>query len=59
MALLAVWIAVRPPKWVGRWRWLLPLLILSVPLGVALTQSGNSEFARYYLSSAVGVLLLA
>jgi Dolichyl-phosphate-mannose-protein mannosyltransferase len=57
--LIAVWILVRPPKWVGRWRLLLPLLILSVPLGVAVTRSGNPEFARYYLSSAVGVLLLA
>ena len=58
LGLLAVWIAAKPPKWVGRWRLLLPLLILSVPLGVALTRSGNPEFARYYLSSAIGVLLL-
>jgi hypothetical protein len=58
-ALLAVWISVRPPRWIGRWRFLLPLLILSVPLGIAVTRSGNPEFARYYLSSAVGVLLLA
>ncbi len=58
LGLLAVWIAAKPPKWVGRWRLLLPLSILSVPLGVALTRSGNPEFARYYLSSAIGVLLL-
>jgi hypothetical protein len=59
LGLLAAWVAVRPPRWIGRWRYLLPLLILSVPLGVGLTRSGNPEFARYYLSSAVGVLLLA
>ena len=59
LGLLALGIAVRPPRWIGRWRFLLPLLILSVPLGVGLTRSGNPEFARYYLSSAVGVLLLA
>jgi hypothetical protein len=59
IALLTVILAIWPPRWVGRWRFLLPLLILSVPIGVGLTRSGNPEFARYYLSSAVGVLLLA
>ena len=57
--LLAVVIAVWPPRWIGRWRFLLPLLILSVPLGVGLMRPGNPAFARYYLSSAVGLLLLA
>ena len=34
------------------------ILILGVPLGAALVQSGNSGFARYYLASAIGLLLL-
>jgi len=57
-AIMAVVIGMWPPSWIGRWRFLLPLLILGVPLGIALMRSGNPQFARYYLSSAVGVLLL-
>ena len=59
VGLLAAWIVVRPPRWIGRWRFLIPVLILGVPLGVGLMQPGNPEFARYYLSSTAGVLLLA
>ena len=59
IALIAASLAISPPRWIGRWRFLLPLLILSVPLGVGLARSGNPEFARYYLSSSIGVLLLA
>ena len=58
IALIAALLAIWPPRWIAHWRFLLPLLILSVPVGVGLTRAGNPEFARYYLSSAVGVLLL-
>jgi hypothetical protein len=52
-------LTVRPPHWLGRRRWLYPLLILSVPLAVGLLHVGNSGFARYYLPSALGLLLIA
>ena len=52
-------LTVRPPHWVGRRRWLYPLLILSVPVAVGLLHVGNSGFARYYLPSALGLLLIA
>ena len=50
--------ALRPPKWLGGRARLYAILILGVPLGAALVQSGNSGFARYYLASAIGLLLL-
>jgi hypothetical protein len=54
----ALWVGLRPPKWLdGRGR-LYAILILGVPVGAALVQSGNSGFARYYLASAIGLLLL-
>lgn len=52
-------LALRPPQWIGRRRWLYPLLILSVPVAVGLLRVGNSGFARYYLPSALGLLLIA
>ena len=59
IAVLAILLAIWPPRWADRWRFLLPLLILSVPIALGLMRAGNPEFARYYLSSAIGVLLLA
>ena len=58
LAATALWIGARPPKWLGGRARLYAILILGVPLGVALVQSGNSGFARYYLSSALGLLFL-
>ena len=55
---LAVVIALRPPEWLGARARLYPLLIVSVPVGLAAARAGNSEFARYYLASALGLLLL-
>ena len=55
---VAVWIGLRPPKWLGARARLYALLILGVPVGAALLQSGNSGFGRYYLSGAIGLLLL-
>jgi hypothetical protein len=55
---VALWVALRRPDWLGSRARLYALLILAVPLGVALLRPGNSEFARYYLASALGLLLL-
>ena len=58
LALAALWIGFRPPRWLGGRARLYAILILAVPLGTALVRSGNSHFARYYLLSAIGLLLL-
>ena len=58
LAATALWIGARPPKWLGGRARLYAILILGVPMGVALVQSGNSGFARYYLTSALGLLFL-
>ena len=52
-------LAIRPPQWLGARGRLYSLLILGVPAAAALLQPGNAQFARYYLCSAVGLLLLA
>ena len=59
LAVAALWIGLCPPAWLGARARLYAILILAVPLGAGLVQSGNSGFARYYLSSAIGLLLLA
>jgi len=59
LAAAAAVIAVRPPAWLGSRGRLYAILILAVPLGVGLFHPGNAAFARYYLSSALGLLLLA
>ena len=53
----AIAIAVRPPEWLGSRARLYALLILTVPAGLALVRAGNTSFARYYLASAIGLLL--
>jgi hypothetical protein len=55
---VALFVAVRRPDWLGSRARLYGLLILAVPLAAAILRPGNSEFARYYLASAVGLLLL-
>lgn len=55
---MALWIGLKPPRWLGARARLYAILILGVPLGAALVQSGNSGFARYYLASAIGLLFL-
>jgi len=57
LAAAAVAIARRRPEWLGSRASLYALLILAVPLGLGLVRSGNTSFARYYLASAVGLLL--
>ena len=54
----ALFIAVRPPAWAGEKTRLYVLLILTVPVGLAMLRAGNSGYARYYLMSAVGLLLM-
>lgn len=58
LALTAGFLAVRPPQWLGSRARLYAILILAVPLAMALIRPGNAGFARYYLTSALGVLLL-
>ncbi len=53
----ALGIAVQRPKWLGSRALLYALLILAVPLAAAVVRPGNTEFARYYLASAIGLLL--
>jgi hypothetical protein len=59
LAAVAAAIAFRPPAWLGSQGRLYAILMLGVPLGVGLLHPGNAAFARYYLSSALGLLLLA
>jgi hypothetical protein len=49
---------LRPPAWLGARGRLYAILILGLPLAVALIHPGNASFPRYYLASAVGLLLL-
>ncbi len=38
--------------------WCLGVLLISIPLAVAVIQPGNSQYARYYLPSAVAIIML-
>lgn len=58
VAIAAGLIALRPPRWLDARARLYAILILAVPLAAALLQPGNAGFARYYLASAIGLLLL-
>ena len=58
VCMVALLIAWKRPAWLGSRARLYALLILAVPLGAGLVRSGNSEFARYYTTSALGLLLL-
>ncbi len=57
-ALIAMVLALRPPRWLESHARLYAVLILGVPLGVALCQAPNTGFARYFLCSAIGLLLV-
>ena len=57
ICVLSMMMLVRAPSWLGRRARLYALLILVVPLGILAVRAGNSGFARYYLMSAVGLLL--
>src|SRR6185437_13009376 len=53
----ALIIAFRRPQWLGSRARLYGLLIIAVPLAAGLVRSGNTEFARYYLTSAVFLMI--
>ena len=55
---LALIIAFRPPPWLGSRARLYALLILGVPVAVFVLRPGNAGYARYYLASGLGLLLL-
>jgi hypothetical protein len=55
----ALAVALRPPPWLGSRGRLYAILILGVPLAALALRIGNTGFARYYISSLVGLLLLA
>ena len=55
---LALLIGFVRPVWLGPRARLYALLILLVPTGIFAVHAGNSSFARYYLTSAIGLLLL-
>ena len=55
---LGLLILIRCPQWLGHRARLYALLILVVPLGILAVHAGNSGFARYYLTCAIGMLLL-
>lgn len=58
IAVAALLVALRPPPWIGPRGALYAILILFVPIAAMLLQPGNAGFARYYLVSALGLLLL-
>ena len=49
---------LRPPQWLGSRARLYAILILAVPLAALVLRPGNAGYARYYLASALGLLLL-
>jgi hypothetical protein len=58
LATMAILVAVRRPEWIGSRGRLYALLILVVPVGLFAVRAGNSGFSRYYVTSAIGLLLL-
>lgn len=58
LGLIAMLIAVRPPEWLGSRARLYALLILAIPVAALVLRPGNTSFARYYLASGLGLLLL-
>jgi len=55
---VALGLAIRAPQWLGSRARLYALLIIAVPLAAGFLRAGNTSFARYYLASALGLLLL-
>jgi hypothetical protein len=58
LGLVALLIGLAEPGWLGSRARLYALLILFVPVAAAALRPGNTGFARYYLTSTVGLLLL-
>ena len=57
-AVSALVLSLRPPPWLGERARLFAILTLGVPLAVAVIHPPNTGFARYFLCSAMGLLLL-
>ena len=55
---VAALVAYKRPEWLGSRARLYALLLIAVPLGAGLIRAGNTEFARYYTTTALGLLLL-
>ena len=55
---VALLLFIRRPEWLGPRARLYALLILAAPVGVAVVHLGNSSFARFFLTAAIGLLLL-
>jgi hypothetical protein len=51
-------VALRPPPWLGSRGRLYGILILGIPVAALVLRPGNTGFARYYVTSLVGLLLL-
>jgi hypothetical protein len=60
VALFGIGVAmlVRPPIAIGPRARLCGVLIVGVPLVIIVERIGNAQFARFYLSAAIGLLLL-
>jgi len=58
LLVIGVLLLARPPQWLDRRARLYGVLILGVPVVIAVERTGNALFARYYLCSAIGLLLL-
>jgi hypothetical protein len=58
LGVVALLIGLAEPRWLGSRARLYALLILFVPVAAATLRPGNTAFARYYLTSTVGLLLL-
>jgi hypothetical protein len=58
LGVIATPIALRPPLWLGSRARLYALLILAIPVAALVLRPGNASFARYYLASGLGLLLL-
>jgi hypothetical protein len=56
---VAAAVAIRPPQWLGSRGRLYAISILGVPLAALLLRPGNAGFARYYVTSLIGFVLLA
>lgn len=51
-------VAIRPPQWLGSRGRLYAILILGIPLAALALRLGNTGFARYYVTSLIGLYLL-
>lgn len=60
IAIVAIGLAMLSTTWQmpAERKWLYAVLILTMPVAVAVFNPGNSQYARYYLPSAIAILLI-